>query len=590
VKPIDDATRRLGRDLLAVQFFGNLVMALLAGVYIALVVDVPRQHRDTFLSLVLAAALLLSLLALWVADRWLKPVRELLAGRADASDAAGVAAVTALWRHPGRVVVLLAAAWSIGVATVPMVFRALVGMEWLGVVRVAAVGLVFGAMTVVAVGLLLVRSTQRLVTALFDRLPARELVRSLPEAGLAWGLPVRVISVVATTVMVALPMVLLVLISTVLHEELADAALQRRAADATTVLYSVGALGVVMVRGAVVVAWALGAALSEPLRGVGEDARRVAAGQLTRPTVVPGLGETWKVSRVFARLSENLLDVMSQVHKAEHRLSGTVRTLTESGRRFQGGAEEQAAALNQTSATTEELAQSARQIATNAQSVLEIAQKTLEAADAGQGSAEAFQSAVERMRQDNQSIAAAVERLRKRVQQIGRIIEFINTVADRSDLLALSAELEGTRAGDVGRGFSLVASEMRRLAENVLESTAEVEELITEIREATRQTAAATEKGSELASSSTGLAQQVFRSLTDVAELAGQTSNAVRTISLATQQQQTGTDQLAEAMSDILAVTQQSLAATRQLSGATDRLETLSSSLRSLVDRFKVAE
>ena len=75
----------------------------------------------------------------------------------------------------------------------------------------------------------------------------------------------------------------------------------------------------------------------------------------------------------------------------------------------------------------------------------------------------------------------------KRVQQIGKIVEFINGVADKSDLLALNAELEGTKAGEVGRGFSLVAAEMRRLAENVLESTKEIEGLIEEIREATQR-------------------------------------------------------------------------------------------------------
>ncbi|MFP2902888.1 methyl-accepting chemotaxis protein, partial [Corallococcus sp. 4LFB] len=66
-----------------------------------------------------------------------------------------------------------------------------------------------------------------------------------------------------------------------------------------------------------------------------------------------------------------------------------------------------------------------------------------------------------RMRQDNQAIGSAVARLNKRVQQIGKIVEFINGVADKSDLLALNAELEGTKAGEVGRGFSLVAAEMR---------------------------------------------------------------------------------------------------------------------------------
>ena len=75
------------------------------------------------------------------------------------------------------------------------------------------------------------------------------------------------------------------------------------------------------------------------------------------------------------------------------------------------------------------------------------------------------------MKEDNQAIADAVVRLNKRVQQIGKVVEFINEIADKSDLLALNAELEGTKAGEVGRGFSLVAAEMRRLAENVIRST-----------------------------------------------------------------------------------------------------------------------
>ena len=86
-------------------------------------------------------------------------------------------------------------------------------------------------------------------------------------------------------------------------------------------------------------------------------------------------------------------------------------------------------------------------------------------------------------------------RLNKRVQQIGKVVEFINEIADKSDLLALNAELEGTKAGEVGRGFSLVAAEMRRLAENVITSTRAIEQLIEEIRDATNAAVMATEAG-----------------------------------------------------------------------------------------------
>jgi methyl-accepting chemotaxis protein len=218
--------------------------------------------------------------------------------------------------------------------------------------------------------------------------------------------------------------------------------------------------------------------------------------------------------------------------------------------------------------------------------VLELARRTLEAAQQGQTDATAFQNAVDRMKQDNKSIAGAVERLQRRVQQIGRIVELINAVADRSDLLALSAELEGTRAGEVGRGFSLVGAEMRRLAENVLESTAEVEELIGEIRDATVRTAEATERGSHLTERGTALADEVTGSLSKVAELALETSNQVRAITLSTQQQQSSTDQLAEAMAEILAGTQNDLQGSQKVSLVNQRLLGLSTSLQAVVGRF----
>jgi methyl-accepting chemotaxis protein len=176
------------------------------------------------------------------------------------------------------------------------------------------------------------------------------------------------------------------------------------------------------------------------------------------------------------------------------------------------------------------------------------------------------------------------------VQQIGKIVEFINGVADKSDLLALNAELEGTKAGEVGRGFSLVAAEMRRLAENVLESTKEIEGLIEEVREASRAAVAATDGGVRATDTGTSLAQQVTESLKQIVDLAGQTSDAVRSISLATQQQQTGTDQLADTMADILRITQQSLNATKQVSTANGDLLVLALDLRNVVEQFEIGQ
>jgi methyl-accepting chemotaxis protein len=130
---------------------------------------------------------------------------------------------------------------------------------------------------------------------------------------------------------------------------------------------------------------------------------------------------------------------------------------------------------------------------------------------------------------------------------------------------------------------------MRRLAENVIESTREIEGLIEEIRDATRAAVTATEAGVEATEGGMGLAESVSGSLRIIVELAGRTSDAVRAISLATQQQQTGTDQLAEAMAEILRVTHQSLTATKEVSRANVDLSSLAKDLKDVVEKFQVS-
>jgi methyl-accepting chemotaxis protein len=350
-----------------------------------------------------------------------------------------------------------------------------------------------------------------------------------------------------------------------------------------------GGLLVTLVFGlALTTAWLGGTLLGRPLRELSGEARRIAEGDLASPRVVPAEDEVWDVSAAFTTMRAHLADVMSQLQRAGAQISATTEEILSTSGRYEAGAAEQASSLDETSATTEELARSARQIAENAGSVAEIAHRTLGAAEQGQGSAEAFLGSMARMRQDNGAIASAVVRLNKRVQQIGKIVEFINGVADKSDLLALNAELEGTKAGEVGRGFSLVAAEMRRLAENVLESTKEIEGLIEEVREASAAAVSATQGGVRAVETGTNLAQQVSESLRQIVDLAGQTSDAVRSISLATQQQQTGTDQLADTMADILRITQQSLNATKQVSTANTDLLVLARDLRGVVERFQI--
>jgi methyl-accepting chemotaxis protein len=446
------------------------------------------------------------------------------------------------------------------------------------VIGITSLGLLFGPLTaLLAYCLVTLRSRQVVQWLAALGLNQAQIIAVMPRRS-----QIRARLVAFTAIAVVTP----ALLCANLSEALADRAYAQVLAETTPAdqarraeelrmeaLVSGGALCLLVFGLALAVAYLGGTMLGRPMRELAEEARRIAEGNLASPRCIPAEDEVWATSAAFSTMRAHLADVLAQLQRAGVQISTTTEEILSTSSRYEAGAAEQASSLDQTSATTEELARSARQIAENATSVHEIAQRTLSAARQGQGSAESFLGAMGRMRQDNQAIASAVARLDKRVQQIGKIVEFINGVAHKSDLLALNAELEGTKAGEVSRGFSLVAAEMRRLAENVLESTKEIEGLSEEVR--------ATDTG-------TTLAHQVSESLRQIVELAGQTSDAVRSISLATQQQQTGTDQLADTMADILRITQQSLNATKQVSTANGDLLVLARDLRAVVERFQI--
>lgn len=576
--------------LLAPTIAGNCLAVAVAGPWAASVESLGAGSLQVFLLLTVGLTLVLQLALSGAALTRLRSFRGLVSGRLPTTREHRLAALGELRRIPGRMAVLSITGWVLGALLLGVGMVALGDAGWGTAARLLMAGTLFGALGTTLVSLLLTTRAHQAADRLSEGLAPHDVIAAAP--GAEWS--VRGRTVAFTVLLTVVPVLIL---ADVVWVSLGRAPsvlalvapeLRQATADAlfTSLAVRLAALGLLSLAFAVITAAAAAQTIAGPMQRLAAEARRVASGDLESPRVIAADGEVWRVTSVFGQLHERLAGLVDKVLQAGAHVHTATDSLQRTSARSEATAAEQAAALNETSATTEELARSARQIAGSAGSVHELARRTLEAAQEGQHDAAAFQAAVDRMKQDNRSIAGAVDRLQRRVQQIGRIVELINAVADRSDLLALSAELEGTRAGEVGRGFSLVGAEMRRLAENVLESTAEVEELIAEIRDATVRTAEATERGSHLTERGMALADEVTSSLLRVTELAEETSNQVRTITLATQQQQSGTDQLAEAMGEILAGTQAELATTQRLAEVNQRLLGLSNSLQTAVGRF----
>ena len=157
--------------------------------------------------------------------------------------------------------------------------------------------------------------------------------------------------------------------------------------------------------------------------------------------------------------------------------------------------------------------------------------------------------------------------LRRHVDDINGLLESIKEVANKSEVLALNASLEGVKAGEAGRGFSLVAGEMQRLAENTMQTVQGARGLTDDIGQSTKMTVAA---------------------INEATKLAEETTQAAREISLTTQQQGSSARQIVEAMQDVAAVTNEFATVSAQSAKAIDELESLAKRLQEVAHRFQL--
>ncbi len=244
------------------------------------------------------------------------------------------------------------------------------------------------------------------------------------------------------------------------------------------------------------------------------------------------------VSRGMRSLVNEIVAVSAQINSAAAQMSAAAN-------QHEQGASEQVSAVEETRRTMGSLVSTGDQVNAAIDVVLRNAEQT-------QGK--------------NQLIGESIARLSGTTERIGETLESIRDIAHKSDLLALNAALEGTKAGEAGRGFSLVATQMQRLAENVMESVVNVKALTADIRKASSASVLATEEGTKLAQ---------------------ETTRSAREIRMVMQQYQAGTEQVSAAMNDISQVGQQSAISSRQVHAGSKDLAALSERLLAVIERFR---
>lgn len=234
------------------------------------------------------------------------------------------------------------------------------------------------------------------------------------------------------------------------------------------------------------------------------------------------------------------------------------------------GAQEQANHVNQTSVAIGEMAESIHEVATNAQSVLDAATDASKVAQDGEEAVESTISGMERIKNTVYESAVKIKELGEQSQKIGEIIQVIDDIAEQTNLLALNAAIEAARAGEHGKGFAVVADEVRKLAERSGKATKEIAQLILDIQRGTEKAVEAMEHGTTEVEEGVKLAHNAGTALEAIMKTVELTLSQIQLISDAAQKMAESSSEVVTAIDNVAAITEQNSASTQEMAAGTD--------------------
>jgi len=354
----------------------------------------------------------------------------------------------------------------------------------------------------------------------------------------------------------------------------------------------VGMLSFVLaVMAGLLLAWVFSRRLTEPVVQVTRAAREVAAGDVSLPNLkINAAGEIGSMANSFNEMLGNLRNLVTQMVGLTGRLSSASQGLIGASTDQEHVTSQQAAYAQEIAATFEELSRTAEQIARSTEVVESAARRTNEAVEEARAVFVEVSAGIANIRNESMAVADAITKLNQDLREVSKIAQVINQVAERSDLLALNAALEGTKAGEVGRGFSLVAAEMRKLAENVSGSARDIGRIVETVQESGGEAVAKAQLGVAASDQGVKVAEQANAVFQRIVELARGSTEAAQQISTATRQQRQSTEQAVTGARNVADLVKQGVDATGRTTRIAQDLQLVARALAELTGKFKVDE
>jgi len=328
--------------------------------------------------------------------------------------------------------------------------------------------------------------------------------------------------------------------------------------------------------------------MGKPIAAIVGAVQEIADGKLKTRLEVKSNDELGKLSTAVNSMTENLAEVIGEVQGSANEVAGAATEIASGAEQMAAGMEEQRRQTSQVSAAVEEMSASVAEVAEKSTGA---ARKSDEGGEQAVKGGEIVQETISGMNaiseQVNESVSTVGE-LGRRSEQIGEIIEVINDIADQTNLLALNAAIEAARAGEHGRGFAVVADEVRKLAERTTKATEEVADSIKAIQDETSQAVGRMEAGKGRVDEGVQLAQQAGAALEQIVSGAKEMAPMIQGIAAAAEEQSSAANEISSNVERINAVTNESADGVNQVAQAAGTLSQKAEALQGLVRRFEI--
>jgi len=349
-------------------------------------------------------------------------------------------------------------------------------------------------------------------------------------------------------------------------------------------------LAVLVCLGAIIpIGLLIGKAVVRQLKPVADVAKQASEGDLTARVPVTTQDEIGEMGQAFNIFLDNLNVMLGQTAQVAHTVAAAAEELSVNGAEVAQASREQSSQSTQVASSVEEMSATANEMARNAKVMASTAKELNGTAVKGGEVVTNSMRGMEAVASTMQVSASRIQALGQQSQQIGEIIRVIEDIADQTNLLALNAAIEAARAGEQGRGFAVVADEVRKLAERTGKATKEIAAVIETVLTGTKEAVTSMESGTSEVQTGMTLVNEAGSRLTEIVTGVQKVSEMVQQLAGSIDEQTQATEQIASGIQSVAGLSQQNESSVGQVVGATTDLSKLASQLQDNLQRFRLS-